>query len=725
MFNPDKPIETSDDDFLGRALFSKAYAEAILKYKDPNSIVTAIYGAWGSGKSSVINMVLEYIDKYTKGFNKEEKPIIVKFNPWNYSDQNQILSQFFNNLSAALQRKDYGTDAIKVGEKLEVYAVLLSPLTFIPHPAAILAGTIGSKLMKVFGTSTKKWGELKSNDLNSIRKELDRLLRKQKRKIIIVIDDIDRLNAVETRQIFQLVKMLGDFPNTIYLLAFEKSVVARALEKEQEGYGEKYLEKIVQIPFELPLISKLEVEQLLFNSLDELLKDTPKGKWDKTYWGNILHSGFKYFFNNIRHVNRYINSLRFSFEMAKDEVNSVDLFAIIGLQVFEPELYLEIRENKDLFTGVFDSYGNRERQVAEAEEQCEEIIKKSLVLSEAQVKDFLSELFPKINSIYNNIGYGTDWLVIWRQQRRVASPDVFDIYFRLSIPKDEISQKEMESLLSLSEDITSFSSELLKLNDEGRIIRFLERMQDYTKEFIPEENIKNIITVLMDIGDLFPEGVGGFTHIDTPMKIMRILHQLTQRYATHEERFEIFKSAIEFTKQSLYTIVQNVGIQGQEHGKNTSSKSKPDPEEKRTVNREQLLELEELACKKIEEWAADGKLNKHSKMLSILYSWQNWYNNGSQKAKEYVEELVKNDEGLIDFVTACMGKSFSQVSNDYVGRIIWNIDLKNVEDFVAIKNIESRIRSIAASGSVEKLTDFQQKALKNFLDKIDGKNNED
>jgi len=59
------------------------------------------------------------------------------------------------------------------------------------------------------------------------------------------------------------------------------------LKKVQEGSGAEYLEKVVQIPFEIPLISKQEVERLLFSQLDELIKDIPENKWDQTYWGNI------------------------------------------------------------------------------------------------------------------------------------------------------------------------------------------------------------------------------------------------------------------------------------------------------------------------------------------------------------------------------------------------------------------------------------------------------
>ena len=140
-------------------------------------------------------------------------------------------------------------------------------------------------------------------------------------------------------------------------------MVINALRKVQEGSGNEYLEKVVQIPFEIPLISKKEVEHLLFSQLDSLIKDIPEEKWDQIYWGNIYHSGLKYFFHNIRDVTRYINSLRFSFQTVKDEVNVIDFLSVTGIQVFIPEVYYGIRDNKDIFTGLLGtSYGRSDRE---------------------------------------------------------------------------------------------------------------------------------------------------------------------------------------------------------------------------------------------------------------------------------------------------------------------------------------------------------------------------
>ena len=195
MFKPDQPISKTDDDLLQRSPFARSLAESFIKYGDSHSIVTGLYGKWGSGKSSVINMCIEHIEELAKELPKKEKPIVIKFNPWNYSDQNQLISQFFKHLSLALKRTDFGEDAIKAADQLEAYAEIFEPLALIPEPSLGLFASATSKVMKRVGFAARKWGELKKKDLEATRKDLDRILEKQKRKLVIIIDDIDRLNS--------------------------------------------------------------------------------------------------------------------------------------------------------------------------------------------------------------------------------------------------------------------------------------------------------------------------------------------------------------------------------------------------------------------------------------------------------------------------------------------------------------------------------------------------
>lgn len=707
MFRADQPIDTYKEDLLGRHSFAKALAKAILSYEQDDSISVGLFGEWGSGKTSMINMTLEEI----KSISAKNEPLIIKFNPWNFSDQNQLVQQFFNELSLVLCRDDSAGRHAKLGRTIQKYSRFFEPFSYVPT-LSFIGET--AKAVKGVGIAAEKAGEAGSKNLSAVKSELNSLLKEIDTKLIIVIDDIDRLNNTEIRQIFQLVKSLANFPNTIYLLSFDKDVVINALKKVQEGSGNDYLEKVVQVPFEIPQMSKREVEHFLFKKLDELIQDIPEERWDRTYWGNIYHSGLKHLFHNIRDVNRYLNSLSFGFRLVKDEVNPIDFIAITAVQVFIPNLYKSIKDNKDLFAGIKDSYRESENARKEEESRIELILNQVDELQHDILTDFLQRLFPRME----NVGYSHSFLSSWRKKGRICSPDIFDTYFKLFIPKDGMSLREIERILSTGNDIEAFSSELLKLNQDNKIIRFLERMEDYTREDIPEGNIVPIINTLMDVGDIFPEGSRGFFATDTPMRILRLFYQLSHRYQEHEKRFKIFADAIKNTKKSLYTIVNEIGVQCQQHGK-YGFKEKPEPPENTTVSSDQLDELVSLALRKIEERAETGKLAEHGHLLSILFMWHRW--NDPAHVSDYVQSLIKNDNGLIEFIKHFLSDVRSHGMTDYVESVSWRINLESVETFVQLDEVDKRLREIQSTPQYNDLEDKKKLAIKTFIDTRDGK----
>lgn len=112
MFHSDKPINAKEYDCLNRTAFSKQLAQAIMSYTTSDNFAISLCGKWGSGKTSILNMVVEEINVLTSVLKDEEKPVIVKFNPWNYSDCAQLISQFFVSIQSEL-KIDTGNKGLK------------------------------------------------------------------------------------------------------------------------------------------------------------------------------------------------------------------------------------------------------------------------------------------------------------------------------------------------------------------------------------------------------------------------------------------------------------------------------------------------------------------------------------------------------------------------------------------------------------------------------------
>jgi len=122
MFIYDKPIETEKDDFLGRKRFSQHLGKALLDWKEKESLVIALYGEWGSGKSSVINLASENIEKS----DIENKPTIIEFNPWIFSEEDSMGEHFFNEIAKELEIRNDTKKDKRIAKKLKFYASLLS-----------------------------------------------------------------------------------------------------------------------------------------------------------------------------------------------------------------------------------------------------------------------------------------------------------------------------------------------------------------------------------------------------------------------------------------------------------------------------------------------------------------------------------------------------------------------------------------------------------------------
>ena len=101
-YNTDRPITKQEDDLLGRSTFSKQLGKTIYEYNATDGLVIGLYGKWGTGKTSIINMTIKEINNLSKNNKDKSEPIIINFNPWNYSDKNNLISLFFQKLKNTL-----------------------------------------------------------------------------------------------------------------------------------------------------------------------------------------------------------------------------------------------------------------------------------------------------------------------------------------------------------------------------------------------------------------------------------------------------------------------------------------------------------------------------------------------------------------------------------------------------------------------------------------------
>lgn len=725
MFTNDRPISSKNQDRLGRRGFSENLAKSILDWKDADSLVIALYGKWGSGKSSIINIVKETID----AVEAKQKPTVIDFNPWLFSGDDGILLHFFNEVSAVLKIKNRDESDKELARKLRTYASLfrLLPGDNGIQQILIMVGVLGisaGHLLKVFNIDSealKSWGlvagivlvligtffdrlaeffENKSGgsdrSIEMYKEEVADVLRKRKEKVLIILDDLDRLSPREMRLVFKLIKVAADFPNVIFLLSFDREVVEKALEQQKGTSGKEYIEKIVQVSFDVPFSKQEKTASVLFERLDEILAQLPKKSealFDQTYWGNIYHSGLKEFFKTIRHVKRFSSSLEFNISLLTRgdsiEVNPIDFIAIEAIRLFEPKFYGFMKTRKELFTST------RELRNSGIDNPRTKEIKEGLELISPEfresVEPVLTRLFPQLEGVLKHgySTYGSGWVNTWNRSLRICSPEFFDAYFTLLPGGDEsrVSQYEIDTLLDSATVLEKFTEHLRLLIKNDKIKQTLERLEAYTDgSSIAEQLVPNMVQGLLDVSDELPTRRSGMFDFGTDLQNIRVLSRIL-RNRDKGENLSLLLDAIS-KSQSVHgaTYFVELEVQGVDEGKGDAI----------SVPSDKIKELQAACIELIKAHWKAGDLINNKHLLSILFSWKSWGVDDSWKG--FAAECILTDQGLINFVKLFIGETFSQTFGDYVGRKKKVLNKAALEQFIDVVTAKGRLERIKAEG---------------------------
>lgn len=548
MLSPDLPIAKLEEDGLNRGSFAESLAKTLVQYSFPSSLTIGLYGEWGSGKTSLLNMVFENVERIDDGV------VVLRFNPWLCSDPKQLVTQFFKQMATAIKLKKRAAD--KAWELINQYADILGATSVIP-----VAGEIVAAFTKVLTKKAEEETKERTNDLQESKNQIIKKLKDERIKIIVSIDDIDRLSEEEIVAVFQLVKSLADFPNTIYVLAFDYDVVVRALGKVQHGDGKEYLEKIVQVPFEIPVPNIDDIHEALFSKLNGILGDIPEEDWDKETWVELFQQGIKNYIRSIRDVIRYTNVFSLKYELLKNETSVVDLLGLTCLQVFEPTVYSKLPSYKDILCGERRSFSH-ERQ-KEMEEKVECAINRiapddGSVTDLEATKNILGTLFPGIKT---NMGwsYGVgrgysrrDSLI----RNSIAAPECFDRYFALTLENGAIPTATVRRMVFESSE-SELAEEIMQIYRDGKIVRLLEAIEVYAGagdgRSIDAERAAIIIKVLSCNWSSFEVEDEGFFAVPFAWRLLYCVDPLLKRMDS-KARASLMCSIFENEKVQVSTV---------------------------------------------------------------------------------------------------------------------------------------------------------------------------
>ncbi|MEE2639165.1 MAG: P-loop NTPase fold protein [Planctomycetota bacterium] len=615
---PDAPIADATFDRLDRMAFVRSFAEAIRAAKGENSVVLALAGPWGSGKSSLLNLIAGELE----GNETEKSPLLVRFNPWWFTETKQLIAAFLQQLGAAVKRE-------------EVVDVLGDAAAALDDLADALAAP---------GEFQGK--DLVSRDIQLVREKVVDVFRRSDRRILIFLDDIDRLSPEEMSQLLLIVRAIADFPHTTYVLSFDYDVVVEAMANKLGVDGRTYLEKVVQLQIDVPLPTRMSLERMVIGQLAEIDPEAQGlDEESRTVFRMIFEGGIRHFLATPRACTRFLNVVRFIYPTVKGNVFVPDMLGLSALMAFSSQAIQAIRSFQDAFVGHCDERG---RGWVELSSFHEKWLSRIPARDRSYVEAIVRILFPKVAWALNGPLQGESYCRVWDERQRICSPRHFDTYFRLGLSAGEATEYQWQNLVELLDDATSFARALNQFGPisdekaESWIMDLLQQASEFISEKANPDQAERMFQALMKRGDqvdIFEEDPDPRL-IEPIHRVVSLLVECLQRMASSEQRVQIVKQSLS-TDASIFTATELMELL--EHRVDLFA-AKGEQLDARTRD-SRLMDLVKALDSRIQRASEDGTLAQHPRMIRILKKWHRY--GRKNRVQQWLAGHCQDDQVLV------------------------------------------------------------------------------
>lgn len=635
----DSPIERREDDRYGVHAFAEALATSLLGIAKPVGTTIAVTGPWGSGKSSAVNLIRAELRE-----RKDDTLSVFDFKCWWYRGEEAIALAFLQELNSALKTS--------LGDKVK---------DLVPEMGrhVLQAGPVLGSAVAL--ATTSGWGALVAGsaafanrffpDKPSLEKtfrKLSKTLSSQDKRILIIIDDIDRLAPDEALGVFRLVKSIGRLPNVMYLMVFDRALAEAAVTERFPSEGPHFLEKIIQASFELPPPTPSDLHNALLAAFQERC-----GVPDEEHlvrFMNLFYDVVVPYLTTPRHVTRLINAFTVTWPPVANNVSHADYLALETLRLYEPLLYTAIRQRRDIVTSASQG-GSRDKArfdpflVGVPEDRHERL----------QVA--LQRLFPAFEEITYS-GFRESW----ESERRVCLAKHFDTYFKMSLSDDTLSGREIRELLDRADDKRFIQERLqraatqIRRDGKSMVPVVLDELTSQGRQ-IAKEKVSAFFSAVFEIVDTIDrkeDEERGFATATTSLRVHWLIRRVTDDRFTLEEKSAVYVAATE--QASLGWLVDFVSSAYDDHY----------PRQGREVDlstalttKEALPALVDRALKSLRLAAQDDSLLHRRDLMYCLYRWREFAGDGGTEMRAWLADRMQRDDVLVQLARALTSESWT------------------------------------------------------------------
>lgn len=547
-FQLDEPLGGTNGDLFGRTSFANRIADKIIStYNNSESIAVAITGSWGSGKSSFLNMIK---------LSLQEKSIVFEFNPWKNDSAENIIKSFFSELASKIEKEN---EPGSIRHKLLEYASMLTEIDENFYTKTIKqAVLIGNKPKDDFETLYSK--------INAYIKSLDK-------KLVIFIDDIDRLDKPEIIQVLKLIRKTASFSNAAYIAAFDKNYVLEAV-KELNAYSYVvFLEKIFLFEFSLPIFEANTIRSQIKTRLkDAFAKNKEIHAEDFTISDKTIEeaidletmAGFNLtdeLIQTQREAIRIVNSIVFEVQGMSDEIDFLDFYIVQIIKFKYPRVYKLIQKKnwffikKDRDDSVLVLKNKEGKPINDLINYSDSVLEnhilnnvESLLITKedsALIMNLVKELLYRE---FNSKSFGPFYMVNDKCFRYDIN---FHKYFALRMLETDLSEVEFNEWCS--KDYGSFSAALTRWLKAGKI----NSVHYYLTKWNAAKTVNQFENRIRTLHFYVSHGIFRAYKFESPWKKESILNFASWPVYNNNKRLTFYSSIEEYKKFINDFIVEN------------------------------------------------------------------------------------------------------------------------------------------------------------------------
>lgn len=526
--NNDSPLITISHDRFRRGSLVEMVVKSIQEVasKPHPCVVYGLYGKWGEGKTTILNFVEEQLRKA----GKEDRIAITHFNPWLVGSEEALLREFFLSIlkypDEQVRRliKQYGSLAIFVSRSI---TKAVAPVA----PAASVVGKVATDALE----SAKRALLDTEPTIYQLKNKVSRATKSSNKHLLVIMDDLDRLDKDEIHCVLRLIRQVADFENVIYLVAMDVEMVSKAIAQHYGGGdffdGRKYIDKIVQVPITIPAVPRQEFEQLVHDDLAAALKGVASKEEIRQICFEVAP-----LLRTRRELLRYCNQLTLVLPGLKGEVNISDLCILEAIKNVNFEAYQTIYNSRTVFFHEVDSM----RLLIDKDKETEAEKKRF----ETALEDAVSGVEPsRRKDIRNAIqGLFTPKEAFELQkdydEKRICTSTYFMKYFTQLVPSDIIPDTELDRYMqALSKKRADDIAEWIDEKNDRYGLDEVERALLYFGQHCATKEEMRIVASRLSIAlSISTLGKNKPYHVEAGNSITSfVAFRLLQRYFTEQD----------------------------------------------------------------------------------------------------------------------------------------------------------------------------------------------